>query len=133
MEKEKKNLLTFGYGLVILICLFVWRHSRHDGVTLLGWVFLSLSGILLVVTARDYKRIKPFYKKWMSVAHFIATIVTAVILSVLFYGVFGVTGIILRLCKKDILSKNQWAKPVGSYWQKREVAPFDKNQYLKQF
>ena len=68
----------------------------------------------------------------MRVAHVIGSIVTALILSALFYVVFGLVGIFLRLTRKDIL--NQTLEPEAkTYWIKKETVAFDKNNYLRQF
>jgi len=131
MTKEKKNLLVFGYGLAVIITVFVLRHGMKGEFTVFSWMWLALAAGLAVITAIDHRLIKPFYTKWMVVAHFIGTIVTTVILSVLFFVLFGITGIVLRILRKDLLDR-KLEPGRNSYWIKRE-GKFEKESYLKQF
>lgn len=133
MDKEKKNLLVFGYGLALIIGFFLWRHAAktgHFGVVSL--IFLSIAVVMAVVTALDYRLIKPVYKKWMVVAHLVGKCVTGLILSIIFYFIFGTVGLVLRLLGKDHLDRKlEPERP--SYWIKRGTTGFDKASYEKQF
>src|SRR3989338_11167236 len=100
MDKEKKNLLVFGYGLAVIIAFFVWRHGAKLGFDLFSWIWLGVAAFLACLTAIDHQRLRPFYAKWMIGAHFIGMIITTVILSLLFYIVFGIAGIVLRIIRK---------------------------------
>jgi len=133
MDKEKKNLLVFGYGLAMIIGLIVWRHSvKHGAVGPISSMFLVFAAGVLILTVINYKLIKPFYDKWMVVAHLIGTIIFGVLLSILFYLIFGISGIVLRLLRKDLL--DQKLEPQrDSYWIKRDVKEFDKESYERQF
>lgn len=132
MNKEKKNLIVFGYGLAVilgLISLHVWRdHGWHLAHTIL---FPCIAALILITTIR-YPLLKPLYKQWMKGAHFIGSVITGAILSVLFYVVFGIAGIILRLIKKDLLDK-RIDKSVDSYWINREQVAFKRSDYTRQF
>jgi len=65
-------------------------------------------------------------------AHFIGSVITGVILSILFYLVFGVTGMILRLLRKDLLDQ-RIDRAINSYWTSKDQVAFDKNDYTRQF
>jgi len=132
MKNEKLNLMVFGYGLAAIITFFLWRYENFSGLSVLGWMFWTLAACLIVTTAFEYWRLKPLYDKWMLVAHFIGSIVTAIVLGIVFYLIFGITGIILRMMKKDLLDE-AWDKNAASYWIKREKKAFNKEDYLKQF
>ena len=67
----------------------------------------------------------------MKVAHFIGATITGLILSLMFYVIFGIVGIILRILRKDLL--NERLEPEAqSYWIKRNAHDDDK-YYEKQF
>jgi hypothetical protein len=68
----------------------------------------------------------------MAVAHFIGNIITGIILSVLFYFVFGIAGLILRLLKKDLLDR-RLDPGAASYWVKRPKVTFNQEQYTRQY
>ena len=132
MTKELKNLLVFGYGLAVISLFLCWRISVKHGWSLICWVLVIFCLIALWMTLfrRDY--LKEFYKRWMKVAHFIGGIVTAVILSVIFYCIFGLVGIILRVLGKDLLNQ-KLNRSLKSYWITRPEQEFVKNQYTRQF
>lgn len=131
--KEKKNLRVFGYGLGIIITFIVVRHGmKHGGIGVLSYVWLTAAVILAYVTAVNLPAIKPFYLRWMKVAHFIGTIVSGIVLSVLFYVVFGLVGIVMRIFRQNPLDE-KWDKSQASYWIKRGDKAFDQKSYQYQF
>ena len=132
MNENKKKVLVFGYGLGFIAAFFALRlWVKHGWLVFPGG--LLLAGLVLVVmSARDWQSVVPFYRRWMAVARVIGGIVSALVLTLLFYFVFAPAGIILRLLRKDILRKD--IRPVNdSYWQKRPRAEFSREDYLRQF
>lgn len=132
MNKERKNLLVFGYGLAIILAFIGWRNSAHHGMGILPIILWSFAGLFTVVSLVNVELLKPFYKKWMIGAHFIGNIISAIILSFMFYAVFGIVGIILRVMKKDLMDR-KIDKNSKSYWIFREPKPFEKEAYTRQF
>lgn len=107
-----------------------WKWSQ--GLGILSGCFLTLSLIILLVTLIRVDTLKPLFLLWMRLAHLLGAIVTTVILSVVFYGMFGIIGIALRLMRKDLL--DQVLSPKSeSYWFKREITPIEKKRYTQQF
>ena len=132
MNKERKNLLVFGYGLALILTFIGVRLWVKHGLNLGNAACLTAAGIMLVSTVLNLPALKVIYKYWMKAAGFIGHTVTLVLLSLIFYLVFGVIGIILRLLKKDILDQSLDPQ-AKSYWHPRDIVPFDKGRYLKQF
>ena len=132
MDKEQKNLFVFGYGLAAILAFFAFRQWRHHGESLTFWVLTFLVLILAIQTAVRWKSLRGLYRNWMRVAHFIGIIITGVILTVFFFVVFGIAGIILRILKKDLLDRTIDLNR-DSYWIEKEQKPFDKDQYTRQF
>ena len=131
-KKEKKNLLVFGYGLSVLIPLFVLLHGRKHGIGPISTVLLCAAVVILGITVFRLEWLRSFYKYWMKVAHFIGDVISTVVLSLLFYGVFTPMGIVLRLMGKDYLDRKLDATS-KSYWTKREQTKFNRKSYHQQF
>ncbi|MCK5179498.1 MAG: hypothetical protein KAR32_08195 [Candidatus Omnitrophica bacterium] len=132
MGQEKKQLTVFGYGLAVILSLtsvYLWR---HHGWHIAHGMLLPCIVAMIVFTAVNYRSLRSLYKRWMSVAHFIGSVITAVILSLLFYLVFGIVGIILRLLRKDLLDR-KIDRTVHSYWVNKDQVAFDPNDYTRQF
>jgi len=132
MDKEKKQLIVFGYGLAVILAIIsfhVWRHHGWHIVHVL--IFPCIVGLILV-TAINYKALKPLYAQWMKVAHLIGSVITGILLSILFYLVFGIAGIVLRLLGKDLLDRKV-DHNARSYWINRERVEFNRTDYTRQF
>ncbi len=132
MDKEQKNLKVFGYGLAIILGVIAWRLlMKHSA----GYwpAILSGTGIFLaLMTLIDYTYLRPLYGHWMRVMHGIGLVVTTVVLSVIFFLIFGLVGIILRILRKDLLSQ-RLEPDRESYWIRREKNVFERARYTKQF
>ena len=119
-----KNLLVFGYGLSLILLFFGMRR---------GNVILVLLGVTMaMLTLWKIRSVEMIYVRWMKVAHVIGAVVTSVLLCVIYYAVFGIAGIILRIFKKDLLDR-PFEPEKSTYWQKRQAEPFDKKRYTQQF
>ena len=132
MKVETKQLKVFGYGLAGILVFLAWRFWAKQ--INLAWIPIFVMTALLLVFVTKFKlaALIPFYHRWMRLAHFIGDIITTVILSLLYYFVFGIVGIVLRLLRKDLLDRAIDHK-TPSYWHKRPPEEFQKNRYLKQF
>ena len=131
MTKERKNLLVFGYGVVLIALFFAWRlYAKH------GWGYGStiasvIAVVFLGMTLFSFPTLKKVYDRWMKVAGFISMIITTIILTLLFFIVFGIAGIVLRILKKDLLEMNP-QPGIKSYWKLRQNV-YNKENYLRQF
>ena len=132
MNKEKKNLLVFGHGLSFIFAFVGARLWIKHGFSMEELVWFILATAFLIVTTINYQWLRVIYKKWMQVAICIGTIISAIVLTVLFYTVFGLVGIILRLMKKDILDENI-AQGKITYWLERSQEHRGKEYYHRQF
>ena len=132
MDQQRKNLLVFGYGFAIILAFIGFRIWRHHGWGASHAVLGTLIAGLIGVTALKTDALLSIYKPWMKVAGAIGHVMTIVILSVLFYCIFGVVGIILRLLRKDILDRTIDVNR-KSYWIKHPVPLDGLNRYTKQY
>ncbi len=132
MDKEQRDLKVFGYGLAVLLGIIAWRLIVKHVVGFWPSI-LGLTGIVLAaMTAIDYRFLKPLYEHWMKVARVIGMVVSTVVLSGIFFAVFGLVGIVLRLLRKDLLSR-KIEPDKESYWIRRERMEFKKERYTQQF
>lgn len=129
-SKEIKNLRVFGFGLTLILALFGLKHSRT--ASQFTFVFLAGSVFLGCVTALAPQRLAEFYRGWMKVARVIGVVFSTVLLTIIFYLMFGITGIILRLSGKDVLEEKIDPKR-ESYWVPVPPKPFQPEDYKRQF
>ena len=121
------------YNIWILgVQIWTLVKGMHSGQSWVPTALLGFAIISLLLTVIKVEKIKPLYDIWMPTAHFIGFVLSGIILSVLFYGVFGVVGIILRLLRKDLLDQ-RISSDSESYWCKRNKEAFNKESYTKQF
>lgn len=132
MEKEKRNLLVFGYGLVVIGLFFAWRLWAKHGLGPAVWIWGTIALAALILTLFNLPALKKVYTVWMKGAGVIGHTVTTVVLTLLFYVVFGIAGIVLRLMGKDLLDQRIEPDRV-SYWNPRPAKDFDAESYKRQF
>ncbi len=98
---------------LVLICLFVAYFGEHPRFLLLA--------MLLLVADMVWPNLF-FYpaKVWFGIAHLMGTIVSRVVLTVLFYGVVTPLGAVRRMGGSDLMRKNQWKKGKTSVFTTRD-------------
>jgi len=70
-----------------------------------------------------------FYKVWIKVGDFIGSIVSKIIMFILYFGLFTPISIFLRILGKDLLNK-KINKSKDTYWVERVTQPQSmKNQF----
>lgn len=132
MEVQKKQLQVFGYGFAVIFVFIAVRLWLKHGWVVFPSVLAALALVLAGITWRRLEGLVPVYQRWMKVVHGIGLVVTTVILTLVFYLVFGVAGIILRLMRKDLLDRR--IEPERrSYWRERTEKEKAKASYLQQF
>jgi MFS superfamily sulfate permease-like transporter len=132
MNLSRKNLLVFGYGLALILAVAAGRAGVKHGW---GWgpaALLALALVFAGITLRDPCRLEKFYENWMKAAHVLGTIISTVVLTLLFYLVFGVAGCCLRLLRRDPLERKR-DPGRGSYWVRREQPAPAPEEFLRQF
>lgn len=77
------------------------------------------------------KYLKKIYSKWMQFAHLIGKINTIIILTIVYYSVFLVYSLFIKLLGKDYLDVNLNNSNNGSYWYPKE--PFNRENFFKRF
>ena len=130
MDSEKKHLRLWSLGITTALLLIVVRgHARHG-----SWNYFLLSIILtlLVITLLRVDLLAPLFRGWMKIIYFLGNWLLLLVLTSIFYLLFGTLGFLLKLFHKDPLDKI--LDPTArSYWHYKKITSFNKNQYTKQF
>jgi glucan phosphoethanolaminetransferase (alkaline phosphatase superfamily) len=124
-EVTLKDLKIFG---LIWGTIFAFIAYKSDE---LFTFFASLSAVFFL-SALIYPKIylhTKFYPLWIKFGDFLGKVNGFLISFILFYGIFAPIGIILKLMRKDLLSKNL-NPSASSYFIDRKAQPGDmKNQF----
>ncbi len=132
MEQEQKQLLVFGYGLPAILAVLGLRDWHKHGFDATAGVLLAAAVAVLLIAVLSKPLLKVLFTYWMKAMHVIGGTITAVILTVLFFTVFAVAGIILRLLRKDLLQLRMCPQ-ARSYWIIRSKGKQGVTGYTEQF
>jgi len=122
----KKFGMTMAVILGVLACFTVYKHSWSFPYLLV----LALGFLLLGIIKPLF--LKHIYLGWMTLAIAMGFVVTKVILGILFFGVFTITGVIARLFNKDMLDQ-QYEADARTYWKPHEKRQDPRKQLEHQF
>jgi hypothetical protein len=101
-----------GLALVLISLILAWGASTQ---------FFLLLGIgLLVVTMTAPGLFRPFAKVWFGLSHALGTVVSRILLTLLFYAMVTPVGIIRRLLGKDAMQLNSWKQSRSTVFQNRD-------------
>lgn len=114
----RKFGLAFGTGLLMIASVLVWKERAAFLYFIFAGIVFTALGLAVPIL------LNPIYKVWMSFAVVMGFIMTRVILTVIFYGLFTPISLLARLLGKDLLDE-RWDKNTKTYWVKRPAASFD--------
>ncbi len=117
----RAKLRSFGFIMALLLLALAgylfWQEKSSAGYWLAAAVvFAGLGGLVP-------KLLTPVYRAWMTLALVMGFVMTRVILTVLYLGLFTPIGLIARLLGKDLLEQ-RWNPQAQSYWVKRTPGEF---------
>lgn len=95
--------------LLCLIIVYVWQAYR----------LVPLAMVLLVITMVWPRAFQPLAGLWFGLAHLLGTIMSSVILTVLFFGLVTPIGLIRRVFGADALQLKKWKKDQDSVFAVR--------------
>ncbi len=127
LKTTLRELRKFGITMAIILGILT-------GITLYkgSWLFpyfLGLAGAFFVIGILKPILLKYIYLGWMAIAITMGFFVTKVILSIVFYGIFTIVGIIARLVNQDMLDQ-QYDPDAETYWKQHEK-PQDSRKHLE--
>ena len=117
MKSENKTISSeqckdSGLALVLIcmICYLVWKHQ-----------FLILLAIAFLLVAMTYPPIyKPFARLWFGLSTALGTVVSRILLTIVFYVVVLPVSLIRRALGKDAMKIKDWKKDNASVFRRRE-------------
>ena len=107
------------FGLVFFLVFLIvalWPLKNEEDVRF--WS-LSLSIIFFILGILNSKLLTPLNKLWFKFGIFLGSIVSPVVMGLVYFLVVAPVGIFMRLLGKDLL-KNNKIKNASTYWIKRD-------------
>ena len=98
---------------MVLICLliaFFGQKQQLGGIAIL----------LLLINMICPKIYKPVAKIWLGLSHLLGTIISRVLLSIIFFGLVMPVGLLRRFLGKDSLQLKKWKKGRDSVFKARD-------------
>ena len=130
MEKASVKISSNrSFGLlffIVFLAISLWPLKSQGDLRL--WAFI-LSLIFLVLGVLNSKFLTPLNKLWHKFGIFLGSIVSPIVMGIIFFIVVTPTGLIMRFLGKDLLRINK-NKLVSTYWINREK---QKTTMKKQF
>lgn len=118
--------MIIGFSIIALIILFVF----DSPVSAIG---LSLFGLTSFILSKIGKAAMIVYVPWMGIAFVMGTIVSNLILALLFFVIITPIGLIFKLLGRDPMNRTL-DKNCSSYWQDATNRDNDGiNEYERQF
>ena len=126
-----------GTGLVVGIAfallaaaqgIFHGKLGRPPGICILS----SASLLLLLLAGIAPSLLRPFHWAWMRLSEAIGWVMNRVLLGITFYVLFTLTGLIVRLLRRDALQRDFRSRR-ESYWVPRPTTPPPPERYDRQF
>jgi len=129
----KKNLVkissnrSFGFlFFVVFLAVSLWPLKSQGDLRL--WAFI-LSLIFLVLGVLNSRFLTPLNKLWYKFGIFLGSIVSPIVMGIIFFVIVTPIGLIMRFLGKDLLRVNK-NKNASTYWINREK---QKTTMKKQF
>ena len=113
----RKFGLTIGIFLLVIAGFLFWKQRPSFPY----FAYIGGGFALLGLTAPII--LKPIYKVWMSFAVVMGFVMTRVILTVLYFGMFTPIALLTKLLGKDLLDQ-RLDKNAASYWVQRPATIF---------
>ncbi len=117
-EVARPTIRNFGLTFTIVFTLLGAMTLFYDDRNLWGWAWLIAAGVILLLTFFLPRTLEPVNELWLRFANLLHKIVSPVIL-ILLYGVSIIpVGIMMKLFRRDPLSRNI-DRNAASYWVDR--------------
>jgi len=126
--KEKRDIRVVFLVFSLLFSVVAWKNYPSN----LSFTFAGLVVLLMILLTFSPLLLRPVFRVWLKIAHFIGQVNTQVILTLLYYLVFTPYGLVMRLFGRDPMQRK--LKSAGTYWESFEFEGLkDRTRYEKQF
>lgn len=113
-DRDVRNFgVTIGIVLVLLAAFFLWKERTS------ALYFASAGALFAALTWLLPGLMRPLYRAWMAFAVVMGFVMTRVILTIIYYGMFTPIALIMKLLRKDLLHE-RIDKRAETHWVKRE-------------
>ena len=102
------------FAVFLIVALWPLKHDEDVRLWSLG-----LSIIFFILGILNSKLLTPLNKLWFKFGIFLGSIVSPIIMGVVYFIVVTPTGVFMRLLGKDLLKTNK-EKNASTYWMKRD-------------
>jgi len=118
--------LTLVIGFSVIGGLLLWRGKTHAAV--IAWITGVPIGLLALMIPSVAKTV---YKVWMGWAFIMGTLITNVILAILFFGVIAPVAVVFRCMKRDPLDLKKNSNATTYWSDHRKIT--DRSYYQRLF
>lgn len=130
LDPHRRDLRQFGFvlgGALVALSGIAWYRDSAALPYLLG-----AGGLIALVGAVAPQALRPVYFVWMAIGLTLGTIVTAIILTVVFFGAITPIGLVMKVLRKDPM-RRRLDPDASTYWIQKEHGDHDKSRYFKYF
>jgi len=108
------------FGLVFFVVFLVVALWSFDGdLNKIKRIPFSISLIFLILGIVNSKILTPLNRLWFKFGYFLGSIISPIMMGLVFFLVVTPTGLIMRFFKKDLLNK-KYDEKKKTYWIKRD-------------
>lgn len=127
---SRKDIRKFGVvfliGFGFIGGVLAWRGLTQTA----AWIG-GIAGTIGALAVIAPSVAKPFYTVWMGLAFVMGTIVSSVVLTIIFFGILTPSGFLMRLAGRDPLRLKKTSFKSGTYWI--DHPPLTKESYERLF
>jgi len=117
MTKNKlptnRNFGIVFFVFFLLISLWLFLNNK----TLVYWP-LTISIVFLILGLLNAKILTPLNKAWIKFGEILGSIISPLVMGIIFFGIVTPTGLFLKLIGKDVLKLKQDKK--NTYWIEKD-------------
>lgn len=130
---SRKSIKEFGIVIAIFALLVgTFFYYKKDDPIMFKW--MAISGLIFLAISFIFPfLLSPLYRVWMSIAFVLGGIISRIILVFLFFFVLTPIGFLLKIIRKDLLNQKFDPTSQNSYWIKKDLSNYSKEQYKKMF
>jgi len=121
-------IMLIGFGVLGGLLLWSWSRNGGDWRLVLGGILVTIGVVVCIWALASPRTVGPVYDGWMRFGRALGTVVSTVLLSVLYYVVLTPVGWLMRLTGTDPLERKLDAA-VASYW-KPHARPAGPDDYV---
>lgn len=128
---ERKDVRNFAFVMSVaaaIVAGILWYNDSVQGMQIAG----AVAGVFLAAGLLFPMVLKPLFVVWMGIARVLAFVNTHLILALVFYSLFTVIGLVMRLLGRDPLNR-KLSPTAKTYWHRREKPLLDRAHYERQF